>query len=447
METRAPFRIFAGALPPFGHADRFSCARAGVRLEREALGACMKIAYVVNTYPRPSHSFIRREIRALEAQGHQVIRLAMRADTAPLVDPDDRDEAAKTLHVLSQRGALASALPALAVAAPGRVLAALRLAIACGRAGRGGTPGTGGVLRHMIYLAEAAFVARHARAAGVEHLHAHFGTNSATVAMLAAELSGLPFSFTTHGPEEFDAPRALALGEKTRRAAFSVAISSFGRSQLMRWTPFQDWPRLHVVHCGIEPARFANPAPLPPGAGRMVAIGRLSEQKGQVLLIEALAEAVKRAPGLHLTLVGDGELRPEIEAAIRARGLGQYVTLTGWLDESGVRQALAEAHALVLPSFAEGLPMVVMEAMAAARPVLATAIAGVSELVLPGETGWLVPAGDAGALAAAMVRLALTTPEDLAAMGQAGRARVLARHDVGAEALTLARLFARVSAP
>lgn len=401
----------------------------------------MKLAYIVNTYPRPSHSFIRREIRALEAAGHEVQRLAMRADAAPLVDPDDRDEAARTFRVLDQgAAALVSALLACAARAPGRMARALGLAWDCGRAGRGGVPGTGGRLRHLIYLAEAAVVARKVR--GADHLHAHFGTNSATVAMLAGVLSGLPYSFTVHGPEEFDAPRALALGTKARHAAFTVAISSFGRSQLMRWTDARDWSRLHVVPCGIEPARFAAPAALPPGAGRMVAIGRFSEQKGMHLLVQALALAVPRAPGLHLTLVGDGELRGAIEAEIARHGLAAHVRLTGWLDEAGVRAELAGAHALVLPSFAEGLPMVVMEAMAAARPVLATAIAGVPELVVPGETGWLVPAGDAGGLADAMVALAQTPPDRLETMGAAGRARVLLRHDIGTSAAKLAGLFA-----
>ena len=402
----------------------------------------MKLGYVVNTFPRPSHSFIRREIRALEAAGHEVQRIAMRADAAPLVDPDDRAEAARTFRVLDQgAAALAGAVLACALRHPGRMARAVRLAWACGRAGRGGVPGTGGPLRHLVYLAEAAVVAR--KAAGVDHIHAHFGTNSATVAMLAGVLSGIPYSFTVHGPEEFDAPRALALGLKARHAAFTVAISSFGRSQLMRWTDAQDWPRLKVVPCGIDPARFATPAPLPPGTGRMVAIGRFSEQKGMLLLVQAMALAVPRAPGLHLTLVGDGELRGAIEGEIARQGLAAHFRLTGWLDEAGVRAELAAAHALVLPSFAEGLPMVVMEAMAAARPVLATAIAGVPELVVPGETGWLVPAGDAGGLAEAMVALAATPPDRLAAMGAAGRARVLVRHDITASAATLAALFAQ----
>jgi len=403
----------------------------------------MKLAYILNTYPSPSHSFIRREIRALEAAGHQVLRLAMRPDRAALVDEADRAEAAQTLHVLAQGASkIGFSLASQGWKQPARMARALRLALACGRNGAGGVPGTGGRLRHLIYLAEAAFVARHAQAQGVAHLHAHFGTNAATVAMLASVLSGLPFSFTVHGPEEFDAPRALSLPEKLHHAAFAVAISSFGRSQLMRWSAPGDWPKLNVVHCGIEPARFSAPAPLPEGVGCMVAIGRFSEQKGMALLVEALAQAVGQTSALRLTLVGDGALRPQIEALIATHRLGPHIRLTGWLDEAGVRAELAAAHALVLPSFAEGLPMVVMEAMAAARPVIATTIAGVPELVVPAETGWLVPAGDVSALAGAMVALAATPAVQLDAMGAAGRDRVLARHDITTEAAKLARLFA-----
>lgn len=401
----------------------------------------MKIAYILNTYPSPSHSFIRREINALEAQGHEVLRLAMRGDTAALKDDGDRLEATRTRHLLREgAGPLLRAMLSQA----GRVTAALPAALRAGKAGAGaGVPGTGGRLRHMIYLAEAARVAQIALAEGAGHLHAHFGTNAAMVAHLAHRISGLPYSFTLHGPEEFDAPLSLSLPEKIASAKFVAAISDFGRSQLMRWSEPALWPRLEVVHCGIEPAKFAAPLPLPEGSGRMVAIGRFSEQKGQLLLIEAMALACRSTPDLHLTLVGDGALRAPVEAAIARHGLGSRVTLTGWLDEAGVRDELARAHALVLPSFAEGLPMVVMEAMAAARPVLATFIAGIPELVEPGKTGWLIPAGDAEGLARAMSDLARTPAAELQQMGLRGRVRVLQRHDVAQEAAKLARAFAR----
>jgi colanic acid/amylovoran biosynthesis glycosyltransferase len=397
----------------------------------------VKIAYVLNTYPRPSHSFIRREIAALERRGLTVHRLAMRNAPEALVDPADIAEQARTEHVLDLGARrLAGAALGAVLLRPGRALGALRLALALAQGSEVGR------LRHLIYWAEACHVAARCRALGIAHVHAHFGTNPAAVAALVRALGGPGYSFTVHGPEEFDAPRALALGAKMRDAAFTVAISSYGRSQLMRWADPADWPRLHVVHCGIEPDAFAAPAPPPEGPLRLVAVGRLAEQKGQLLLIEAVAQAARLRPGLYLTLVGDGELRGAIEAAVAARGLAGQVTITGWVDEARVRAELARAHALVLPSFAEGLPMVAMEAMAAARPVIATHVAGIPELVVPGETGWLVPAGDVGALAGAIEALAATPPARLSEMGQAGRARVLARHDIDIEAARLAGLFA-----
>ncbi|WP_083097708.1 glycosyltransferase [Pseudophaeobacter leonis] len=396
----------------------------------------MKIAYVLNSYPQPSHSFIRREIQALERQGISVLRLAMRPGSAPLVDPGDQAEADRTQYVL-QAGPLRlmQALLLQAARAPKAMMQGLGLALRLGRVSQAGR------LRHLIYLAEAAYVAARCRQEGVDHMHAHFGTNATAVALLAQVLGGPGYSFTTHGPEEFDAPLSLSLGEKINRARFAVAISSFGKSQLSRWADFAAWERLKVVHCGIEPARFENPASLPEGPLRLAAIGRFVEQKGQMILVRAMAEVVKTHPKVHLALIGDGEMRQDLEAAIAAAGLQNNVTLTGWLSEAGVRQQLATAHALVMPSFAEGLPMVVMEAMACARPVLATYIAGTPELVLPGETGWLVPAGDVAIMATAIVELAETPQARLQAMGQAGRARVLQRHDSDQEAGKLAALF------
>jgi glycosyltransferase involved in cell wall biosynthesis len=401
----------------------------------------MKIAYLVNTYPRASHTFIRREVAAMERQGFSVHRFAMRSDRAALVDPADIAEDDRTEHVLkSGRAVLARA--GLAGVLNGR---ALRLARACAARGAAGGDGTGGVLRHLVYLAEAAHVARRCRALGIAHLHAHFGTNPATVAMLAHALGGPRWSFTAHGPDEFDAPRALALDLKLRAAAFAVAVSSFGRSQLCRWAPLPVWDRIHVVHCGIDPARFPAPAPPPPGGPHLVAVGRLAEQKGFPVLLQAVALAAPALPGLRLTLVGDGPLRGVLAALAASAGIAGRVTFAGWQDEDGVRAALAAAQALALPSFAEGLPVVAMECFAAGRPVIGTNVAGIPELVRPGDTGWLVPAGDAAALAAAIADLAATPPARLAAMGAAARARVLERHDADAEAAKLALLIRAAS--
>ena len=393
----------------------------------------MNIAYILNSYPQPSHSFIRREIRALEAQGHAITRLAMRAGDAPLVDAQDLEEAAATQYVLRAGAvALLGAVLRSALASPARFLTALKLALQCGRRSEVG------VVKHLIYLVEAAYVGQVCAAAQATHAHAHFGTNAATVAMLSDALGGPAYSFTVHGPEEYDAPRALSLGLKVQRSKFTVAITSYGRSQLSRWAGPAHWDRIKVVHCGIDSTRFPAPAPLPTGGPRFVVIGRFVEQKGQLLALDALAQLIKTQPDAHLTLIGDGEMRGVIEARIVALNLSAHVTLTGWVDEARILRELNDAHALLMPSFAEGLPMVIMEAMAAGRLVIATYIAGIPELVQPLETGWLVPAGDPDALATAMAEMAQTPPEQLAHMADAARTRALARHDVAQEAARLA---------
>lgn len=397
----------------------------------------MNIAYILNSYPQPSHSFIRREMLALEAQGHSITRLAMRAGDMPLVDAQDLEEAASTHYVL-RAGILALLVASFRnfQSGPARFMVALKLAVTCGRRSEVG------VLKHLIYLVEAAYVAQACAAARVTHAHAHFGTNAATVAMLSAALGGPAYSFTVHGPEEYDAPRALSLGTKVARSKFTVAITSYGRSQLARWAGPAHWERIKVVHCGIDPARFPAPLPLPVGAPKFVAIGRFVEQKGQLLALDALADLKGTHPDAHLTLIGDGEMRGEIEARITALNLAANVTLTGWVDEARILSELQGAHALLMPSFAEGLPMVIMEAMAAGRLVIATYIAGIPELVQPGRTGWLVPAGDVAALARAMREMAETSAAQRAQMATAARSRVLKRHDADAEAAKLARFIA-----
>ncbi|MGP3724822.1 glycosyltransferase [Cereibacter sphaeroides] len=397
----------------------------------------MRLGYLVNTYPRASYSFIRREIRALERAGHCIHRFAIRSERPSLAETADLDEDRATEHLV-EVPPLRLALSALGwlLLRPRRASRGIRLAARCGT--------QGGRLRHLVFLVFAAHLARRARTLGLTHIHAHFGGAAASVAMLAEVLGGPRFSFTVHGPDEFDSPVALNLPIKMHRSAFTVAVSSYGRSQLYRWAEPADWRRIHVVHCGIEPEAFPESLPLPASGPRLVAVGRLAEQKGYALLVEAIALAAPTLPDLHLTLVGDGPLRGLIEEMIAERDLARRITLTGWTDETRVRHELAAAQALILPSFAEGLPMVVMEAMAAGRPVIGTLVAGIPELVLPEETGHLVPAGDAQALARAIERLADTPLEVLTEMGRVARLRVLERHDINREASRLAQLIAGV---
>ncbi|MBU0500927.1 MAG: glycosyltransferase [Gammaproteobacteria bacterium] len=397
-----------------------------------------RIAYFINQYPKVSHSFIRREILALERQGLAVTRIALRGWDAELADAEDEREREKTRYALREGMVpLLAALARALVRSPRNLLSALRLALRMGWRGDRPLP------YHLIYLAEACRILPWLREAGVSHLHAHFGTNSAEVAMLVQALGGPPYSFTVHGPEEFDRPKALRLGEKIRRAAFVVAISSYGRSQLYRWVGHEHWPKVKVVHCGLEPAFHQVPEVPVPEAPRLVCVGRLCEQKGQLLLIEAARVLVAKGVAFELVLAGDGEMRGEIERLIATHGLQSRIRITGWISGDQVREEILAARCLVLPSFAEGLPVVIMEALALRRPVITTAIAGIPELVRQGENGWLIPAGSVDELALAMEACLSTPPARLQAMGDAGRHRVMERHSVDTEAARLAILFAR----
>ncbi len=396
----------------------------------------MKLAYLVNQYPQPSHSFIRREIAAIEAAGHPVARHTVRRTETPLVDPRDRAEQTKTRALLDAGavGLLAATLVA-ALTRPMRFFRVLRAAFRLGRRSERGRP------MHLVYLAEACLLRRRLAEQSITHLHVHFGTNSTTVALLTRLLGGPPFSFTSHGPEEYDKPQFIALTAKIHAAAFVVAISDFGKSQLFRWCDHSQWPKIHVVHCGLDDQFLSADITPPPSAPRLVNIGRLSEQKGQLLLIEAAARLARDNVDFHLTLVGDGELRPALESAIAEHHLADRVTLAGWRTGEQVRQTLLDSRALVLPSFAEGLPVVMMESLALHRPVIGTAIAGVPELVEPGVSGWLIPPGSVERLVEAMRSALAATPERLTEMGAAGAATVAKNHTAATEARRLIELI------
>ncbi len=396
----------------------------------------MRIAYFINQYPKVSHSFIRREILALERNGFEVLRVALRGWDAELVDDEDVREQARTRYVLQDglKGLVWPVLQALR-AQPQRFFATLALALRMGRRADRAWP------YHLVYLAEACRMLPLLREFGAQHVHAHFGTNSTEVVMLAQSLGGPTYSFTVHGPEEFDKPQFIHLGEKVRRATFVAAISSYGRSQLWRWVEYAHWAKVKVVHCGLERAFHEVPAVAIPAAPRLVCVGRLCEQKGQLLLMQAAGLLAEQGHTFEIVLAGDGEMREEIEALIAHYGLQTRVRITGWISSDQVRTEILAARALVLPSFAEGLPVVIMEAMALRRPVLTTYVAGIPELVRPGENGWLFPAGAVQELADAILDCLAQPAETLQRMGEAAYHRVLERHAIDTEAAKLAELF------
>jgi colanic acid/amylovoran biosynthesis glycosyltransferase len=334
-----------------------------------------------------------------------------------------------------QHGARALLMPTLRtlIMSPRRFFAALRVAVRMAKESDRALP------YHLVYLAEACQILPWLRDFGALRIHAHFGNNSTEVALLAHALGGPPYSFTIHGPGEFSQP--LSMEEKIHRSDFVVAISYFGRSQLFLRSRHQDWPKINVVRCGLDKAFYDVSAPLVADVPRLICVGRLCAEKGQLLLIEAAAKLAAEGVEIELVLAGDGPMRSELERLIEAHGLGGRVRITGWISGNQVREELLAARALVLPSFAEGLPVVIMEAMALRRPVLTTYIAGIPELVRAGENGWLFPAGSVHDLVDAMRDCLSRSPAELRKMGDAGHELVIARHAIESEVVKLANLF------
>jgi colanic acid/amylovoran biosynthesis glycosyltransferase len=396
----------------------------------------MRIAHLINQYPKVSHSFIRREILALERRGFEVMRIALRGWDGELVDSEDQTERRRTRYVLREGTlALVLAVTRMLLTRPTRLLQALALTFRMSRHAERPLP------VHLAYLAEACRIEPWLKSAGIQHLHAHFGTNAAEVAMLVHALGGPQWSFTVHGIETFDNRLFIGLAEKIRQCSFVVAVCSYGRSQLYRSVEHLYWHKVKVVHCGLEPAFYAEPIGPAPATRRLVCVGRLCEEKGQLLLVEAASRLAAEGFDFALILAGDGEIRADIEALIAHHHLQTTVRISGWISANQVRDEILAARALVLPSFAEGLPVVIMEAMALKRPVISTYVGGIPELIHPGEHGWLVPPGDIDALAHAM-RACIDAPTDtLARMGDAAHKRVVQRHDVDKQVTELTTLL------
>lgn len=396
----------------------------------------MKIAYLINQYPKVSHSFIRREILALESQQVEIHRFSVRSCVDQLADDTDIEELKKTRFILKV-GIFGLILNLLWVAIlnPINFFQALILTIKIGYGSERG------ILRNLAYLAEACVLSFWLKKEQIKHIHAHFGTNSTTVAMLCALLDDFTYSFTVHGPEEFDKPKAIALPEKIKRAKFVVAISSYGKSQIYRWCDYQEWGKIHIIRCGLDEKFLQAEVTSITQKNRLVCVGRLCPQKGQLLLLEAISRLKMKGVDCDLILVGDGELKEKIDNLAEKLGIKEQVIITGWASSDEVKQKITQCKLMVMPSFAEGLPVVIMESLALKIPVITTYVAGIPELVVNGESGWLIPAGDIDALTKA-IESALNLPiEKLEEMGQKGKIAVNKNHNIYQEAELLKKLF------
>ena len=394
------------------------------------------IAYLTGDYPKVSHTFILREVEAVRASGVPVLTCSIRQPPeAEFKGQEELRARAETFYVKAAAKNPARLLAAHARAirrSPGTWVRTLALAF------RMRAPGIKALIWQLFYFLEAGVLADHLRRNHIRHLHNHFGNSSCSVAVLAAGLAEIPFSFTEHGPAIFFEVDRWALPEKISRAAFVVAITHFCRSQLMLFSDPRHWDKITIVHCGVDPAAYRRD---PGGSGKRVAfVGRLDPVKGALLLVEAMAIVLKAHPDARLTLAGDGPARAGAEARARALGIDGSIRFAGYMSQGQVADLLAASDMLALPSFAEGLPVVYMEALASRIPVVASRVAGVQELVEDGVTGYTVPPGDVATLADRMIRL-MNDPAAARAMGEAGRKAVEAGFDIRAEGARLAEIF------
>ena len=363
----------------------------------------MRIGYLVSEYPALSHTFIRREIEELRLKGLVIdtfsIKLPLQAN---LISEQDHAAFDETFYLF--RASILVALTAHGLTLAKRPMAYARM-LRTALLHR--PPGLHSLYMSLIYFAGAAVLARELERRGIDHLHNHFANSAAIVGMLAAQLLDLPWSFTLHGVSETDYPAGLLLGAKIEVASFVACVSYFGRAQALRTVAPKYWPKLFVSHCGIRmrdlPAHKERPVGAPV---RMICVARLSPEKAHSGLLQAFARFRDQGGKGELVLVGDGPDHAAVEQIIRDLGLEENVHLIGRLNEQDTLVEIAASDVLVISSLMEGLPVVLIEAMALGLPVIASHVAGIPELVEPNRNGLLFPPTDWDALADCMLTLA-----------------------------------------
>jgi glycosyltransferase involved in cell wall biosynthesis len=397
----------------------------------------LRVAFLNTRHPCLSHTFIEREVDALRRGGVEVHTFSVRRPgSADLLSEAHREAHRTTCYLLDAPGIA----EATAWALWRRPLGLLRGLVGCQRLS---PPGLRARLLHVAYLAEAVRLAREMRRRGLSHVHVHMANNGAAVALLACRVDrSLSYSLTVHGSAEFFNVEHNRLRQKTQEAVFVRCISEFCRAQVMAWTDPAVWEKFHVVHCGVETRRFG---PARSGAGgvfRILSVGRMEPIKGYPVLLRACRLLSDRGVDWSLDMVGEGPMRPALARLAADLGIAGRVTFHGAVGHDRMPRRYAEADVLAVSSFMEGVPVVLMEAMASGLAVVSTAVGGVGELVRTGHSGLLVPPGSAEALAESLQALAID-PGKVAAMGAAGRGAVIEGYDSERTGAEVARLLAR----
>jgi colanic acid/amylovoran biosynthesis glycosyltransferase len=396
------------------------------------------IAYLNAQYPMLSMIFVIREVLQLKRLGFRIDVASINGSDRPPegLTADERNESGHTYYVKAAGvgGALAAHARTLA-GSPAGWWAGARLALRLG----------GADLRrlamHAAYFTEGVMVGQWMRRTRQGHVHAHLGSLPATVGLYVKRVFDVGFSVTVHGPDEFyDAP-GQALAEKVAAADFIVCISDFARSQLMKLSAHEHWPKLVVSRLGIDPSVF-SPRPDPQGTGpfEILCVGRLTPAKGQHILLDAAAALVAQGRSIRLRIVGAGIDGDSLRRHAEALKLGDAIVFEGAVNQDRIRDLYARAHTFCLPSFAEGIPVVLMEAMAMEIPCVTTHITGIPELITSGVEGLLVPPSNVDALVQALGRL-MDDPALRVRMGRAARQRVVADYDLAVNVERLARIF------
>lgn len=388
----------------------------------------LRLAYLVSRYPIVSHTFIAREVRELRRLGAEVHTFTIKpGEDAGTLSPDDRGEAATTTALRPIGPLRLARVHAVAlVRAPGAYFRAFALAV------RLRTAGARGALWQVFYFAQAIVLADHMRRLGLRHVHVHHANVAADVALLASEYSGGTWSLSMHGPTEFLDTARFQPGVKAERAGLVACISEHTRSELAALSSRSD--HFHVVRLGIDPDAIAFREPQEHnGPLRILNVARMAPPKGHAVLLEGLAPL--DVP-FQATLVGDGPERPALEAMAGRLGLDDRVRFAGALPADETLALYGDADVFCLPSFAEGLPVVLMEAMAAGVPVIASRTSGTPELVEDGVTGLLVEPGAPRDVANALTALAGDL-ELRRRLARAARERVEAEYDLRANVAKL----------
>ena len=398
----------------------------------------VRLAYLVSEYPAISHTFILREVRRLRALNFDVQVASINSPRQPggEMAADDRDEAATTLYI-KKAGLLGAALAHLRAIGqrPAAYLRGLIFALSLG----------GTDLRQLpysiFYLTEALILGNWMESRNLPHVHAHFANAASTVGLIASRVFATGFSFTVHGPDEFYDVRGQRLSEKIEGASFVFCIGYFARSQLMKLSPVSNWSKFDIAPLGVDPEVFAKRSFRPlPETFRLLCVGRLVPAKGQHVLVAAVDRLVKTGRSVGLRFVGDGPDRASLEREVTCRGLGAHITFAGNVNQDRIGAYYREADAFVLASFAEGIPVVLMEAMAMEIPCVSTMVAGIPELIRDGIDGLLVMPSDDRALAEAIGRL-IDDEALRRGLGEAGRRRVMEKYHLEKNVERLSRLF------